>query len=104
MSEQNHIIARNITTFHKYQKPHNIDEVHIVHLSEVHWWTEKLSDFVQNFNEHKLGLDPRFDPTNQIFLCWYEEQAREIIKAIENGKWKTGRSAQPASQEKLYNQ
>ena len=87
-----------------WYKPHSLDEIYIVNVSEGHWWTERVPNFIEKFNEGELGVDPRIPWYDQIFLCWYEEQAREIIKAIENGKWKTGRSAQPVSQEKLYNQ
>ena len=69
-----------------YIKPHSQDEIHIVNLSEGHWWTEKVPEFVRKFNNSELGLDPRLEPTDQIFLCWYKEQARDICKAIEYGE------------------
>ena len=65
-----------------YVKPHNLDEIYIVNVSEGHWWTERVPDFIEKFNKDQLGLDPRIHSTNQIFLCWYKEQAREIVKAI----------------------
>ncbi len=69
-----------------YMKPHSMDEIYIVHLTEAHWWTEKVPNFIAKFNEGELGLDPRIPVDDQIFLCWYKEQAREIVKAIEDGE------------------
>ena len=66
----------------KWCKPHSLDEIYIVNVSEGHWWTEKVPDFISKFNEGELGIDPRIPWYDQIFLCWYEEQAREIVKAI----------------------
>ena len=63
-------------------KPHHMDEIYIVNLDEGHWWTEKVPDFIEKFNNDQLGLDVRIHSTNQIFLCWYEEQAREMSEAI----------------------
>ena len=81
-------------------KPHNLDAIYIVHLTEVHWWTEKVPDFIAKFNEGELGIDPRIPWYDQIFLCWYEDQAREIIKAIEDGEkvedWKERTNQSPS--------
>ena len=72
------------TKKYEWFKPHSLDEIYIVNLDEGHWWTEKVPDFIEKFNKDQLGLDPRIHSTNQIFLCWYEEQAREMSESIIN--------------------
>ena len=74
------------TKKYTWYKPHSLDLIYIVHLTEVHWWTERVPNFIQKFNEGELGVDPRIPWYDQIFLCWYEDQAREIVKAIEDGQ------------------
>jgi hypothetical protein len=71
-----------------FLKPHSLDEIFVLHLTEVHFYKLSVPDFIQKFNDCELGVDPRFDINNQIFLCYYEEQAREIIRLIgeDNGK------------------
>ncbi len=72
------------TEKYEWYKPHSLDQIYIVNLDEGHWWTERVPDFIEKFNKDQLGLDPRIQSTNQIFLCWYEEQAREMSESIIN--------------------
>ena len=72
------------TKKYEWFKPHNLEEIYIVNVSEGHWWTERVPDFIEKYNNDELGIDTRLaiSPSKQIFLCWYEDQAREIVKAI----------------------